>query len=139
MATKDTATDRPTAHPTVVDDIQQRAKHNTRLRKLLQYLQGDRTTGEIDMQQDIVPALQDLNGLVAMRFSHTGKTEYVWPATETDAVSSCYYDDGRSHMENVPISRDELEDWRDTPEPSDFLPAENVDHLRPERALGGDD
>jgi len=139
MATNDTAADRPTAHPTVVADVQDHAQHNPRLRKFLQYLKGDRNPGEINMRQDIVPALQALNGKVAIRFSHTGKTEYIWPAEHSDAVSSCFYDDGREHMSNVPISCDELDNWRGLPEPNDFMPAENVEHVRPERALGGGD
>jgi hypothetical protein len=137
MATSDAPTDRSTADQAVIDELQQCARNNTRVSKLLQYLRGNRNPGEIDMQHDVIPALQHVQGEVAMTFRHDGKTEYVWPAKTTDAVSSCYYDDGRAHMEGVPISREELADWRKMPQPSDFVPANNIEIMRPERALGG--
>lgn len=137
MATRDHASDAAPAHPDVLTDVQELAQDNRCVLKLKQYLTGSRTRNEIDMSSDIMPALRALRGAVVMRFQHTAKTEYVWPAEDHDAVSSCFHDTGEEFMSDVPISRLELEDWRDTPKPSEFLPAENVDHVRPDRALGG--
>ena len=139
MATSEAQPDSPVVHPDVIEDVQTQAEHNTQVQTLLEYLNGERDATDVSMQQDIVPALQDLNGRVVIRFRHTAKVEYVWPAEIADTVSSCYHDTGEQFMAGTPVSRDELDKFRSFPNPGDFLPAENVQHVRPERALGGDD
>jgi hypothetical protein len=137
MATSDAPADTEVVHPDVMDDVQTQAQHNTCVRTLLQYLQGDLAASDVSMQQDIVPALQDLDGHVVIRFRHTAKVEYIWPADVADTVSSCYHDTGEEFMCGTPVSRDELDKFRSFPCPGDFLPAANVEHVRPERARGG--
>lgn len=139
MAINDDRRDRPTPHTKVIEEFEPESVHNNRVLKVVQYLRGYRTPGEISLQQDVIPALYAVNGAVAVTFRHDEKTEYVWPAAgEHDVRSSCFHDSGHAHMQDVPMSRDELADHREMPMPNDFAHVSWVGHMRPDHAVGGD-
>lgn len=143
--------DRPTADTRLLSMLSRHKHAHFGARRLMQYLKGERHRGQVNIKEDVLPALTLLEGDVALEYVHDGGTnarvEYVYPAKEHDAVSSCWYvrkPDQTKHtaerdaqITNTPWNADELDAAREVPPPDRFVFVAEIDYSTPTKALGG--
>jgi len=111
-----------TPHNAAVEALREHRDLHAGARRTLEYLNGNRTRADLDLEADVLPALVMCGGKLALRYHHTDKTEFVYATNgEPEAVASCYHDDSDALVNNIGFPVDELREHRGIPDPDGFV------------------